>query len=110
MIVPTRHTDSLHQLTEREKLGWLHLYDEVIAALKKTIKPHGFNVGINIGRTAGAGIPGHIHLHIVPRWKGDINFMPVTANTKVVSESLQSIYQEITKALKSKSKGKQKSG
>src|SRR3990167_7459989 len=67
MVVPKRHVDSLAALSDREKLDWLALYDEVLAALKKALKPHGFNVGMNLGRVAGAGVPHHIHLHIVPR-------------------------------------------
>ena len=110
LIIPYRHTDSLHQLSDHEKLDWLRLYDETIVALKRTLKPNGFNVGINLGRIAGAGIPKHIHLHIVPRWKGDINFMPVTANTKVVSESLRSVYDEVKHALISAQKGKRQGG
>lgn len=99
MIVPKRHAASVEKLSDKEKLDWLHLYEEVQAALAKTMKPHGFNLGINLGRVSGAGIPGHIHLHIVPRWKGDSNFMPVTGSTKVISESLDSVYQILSRAL-----------
>jgi ATP adenylyltransferase len=60
--------------------------------MDKRFAPKGFNIGVNIGRTAGAGIPGHIHVHIVPRWEGDTNFMPVLGSTKVISESLESVY------------------
>lgn len=100
MVVPNRHVASVGQLSDREKLDWLALYEEVRRALKKTLKPNGFNVGINLGRVAGAGIPNHLHLHIVPRWKADINFMPVLADTKVISESLDSVYRLLTKELK----------
>ncbi len=99
LIVPMRHVDSVHALSNQEKLDWLALYDEVVAALKKTLKPQGFNVGINIGRMGGAGVPHHLHLHIVPRWKGDANFMPVIWETKVISESLESVYQTLSKSL-----------
>ena len=95
MIVPQRHVDSLHVLSDREKLDWLALYDETLAVMKKTLKPQGFNVGINVGRVGGAGVPHHLHLHIVPRWKGDMNFMPVIAGTKVISESLDSVYRAL---------------
>ena len=100
MIVPKRHLDSVHALTDEEKLDWLDLYDDVLSAIKKAMRPHGFNVGINIGRVGGAGVPHHLHLHIVPRWKGDSNFMPVISRTKVISESLDSVYKILTKNLK----------
>lgn len=100
LIVPKRHVDSVHALKDKEKLDWLGLYDSVLAAIKKTLRPHGFNVGINMGRVGGAGIPHHLHLHIVPRWKGDVNFMPVIGETKVVSESLDSVYETISGSLK----------
>jgi len=106
MIVPKRHVADLSKLHDREKLDWLKLHDEILAALKKTIKPHGFNVGINMGRIAGAGIPDHIHLHIVPRWLGDSNFMPIIGETKVVSESLESVYDALLTHLKKESTGK----
>ena len=100
MVVPNRHVNSLSKLKNPEKLDLLHLVDEMIEALEKSFKPHGFNLGINMGRAAGAGVPKHIHIHIVPRWKGDNNFMSVTADTKVVSESLDSAYKAISKTLK----------
>jgi ATP adenylyltransferase len=102
MIVPLRHVDSVHALTNREKLDWLDLYEEVRAAIKAKLKPHGFNVGINLGRVGGAGIPHHLHLHVVPRWRGDANFMPVISDTKVMSESLDSVYHVIRSKLKVK--------
>lgn len=101
MIVPKRHVDSLESLSDREKLDWLVLYQEILQTLKKTLRPQGFNVGMNIGIVGGAGVPHHLHLHIVPRWKGDTNFMPVLGETKVISESLDSVYQALQKNLKS---------
>lgn len=68
-------------------------------ALAKAMKPHGYNLGMNISDVAGAGVPDHIHWHIVPRWKGDVNFMPVVAGTKVISESLESAYEVLKQAL-----------
>ena len=110
MIVPSRHVDSVHALKDREKLDWLDLYEEVHLALKKVLKPHGFNIGINLGRVSGAGIPHHMHLHVVPRWKGDFNFMPVIGETKVISESLDSVYHALVRTLKSsKTKFRKKS-
>lgn len=110
MIIPLRHVDRVEKLTDAEKLDWLHLYEEVQAAMEKTIRPHGFNIGMNLGRVAGAGIPRHAHLHIVPRWKGDVNFMPSVAGVKVISESLDSAHQILSKALQPspKPRGKKK--
>ena len=64
----------------------------MVGILEKKIKPDGFNVGVNLGRVAGAGLPGHIHWHLVPRWNGDVNFMPVVADVKVIVQSLESLY------------------
>ena len=100
MVVPKRHTDSTRVLSEEEKLDWLALYEEIMTVLKRSLKPHGFNAGINVGRIAGAGVPHHLHLHIVPRWRGDDNFMPVLASTKVISESLDSVYRLLARNLK----------
>ncbi|HXV27515.1 MAG TPA: HIT domain-containing protein [bacterium] len=102
MIVPLRHVDSVHALKDREKLDWINLYEEVRLAMKKALKPHGFNVGMNLGRVGGAGVPHHMHLHVVPRWKGDVNFMPSLAETKVISESLESVYLSLHRRLKPK--------
>jgi len=78
----------------------MELLRETKDLLQTVLKPHGFNVGMNLGRIAGAGIPGHLHVHIVPRWKGDHNFMPVTAATKVISQSLSVIYKKLDDAYK----------
>jgi len=106
MIVPIRHVDSIHALGDREKVDWLNLVEEVREAIRKTMKPHGFNAGINMGRVGGAGVPHHLHFHLVPRWKGDVNFMPILAETKVVSESLESAYACISGGFKKKKKRK----
>lgn len=100
LILPKRHVDSVEKLNDQEKLDWLALYEEVKKVIQKKMKPNGFNLGINLGRAAGAGIPHHLHLHIVPRWKGDINFMPVISEIKIISESLDSVYQVLTQELK----------
>lgn len=73
-----------------------------MGALVKAMRPQGFNLGMNISDVAGAGVPDHIHWHIVPRWKGDVNFMPVMTGTKVISESLDSAYEVLSQALASK--------
>lgn len=104
LIVPRRHVADLAEMSAEEKLDLLSLCEEIQTAIRKRMRAHGFNVGLNLGAFAGAGIPEHLHLHIVPRWKGDANFMPVVARTKVISESLKSVYQEISGVLKSGSR------
>lgn len=89
MVVPFRHTGDLEKVPQGELREALDLVKRSIAALKKTSKPQGFNVGVNIGRVAGAGIERHVHFHVVPRWNGDTNFMPVLGETKIISEDLQ---------------------
>jgi ATP adenylyltransferase len=99
MIATRRHLASLAELTPEESLEVTEWLGRVEAALTREYKPHGFNMGINLGRVAGAGVLGHLHWHVVPRWRGDTNFMPVTANTKVLPESLDRTYERVVKAL-----------
>ena len=100
MAVPNRHVGNLEDLTEFEALELMTLTTESVRALKKALKPEGFNVGLNLERAAGAGIADHIHIHIVPRWNGDTNFMPVLGRTKVLSLGLETVYSKLKKALK----------
>ncbi|MBC8481990.1 MAG: HIT domain-containing protein [Planctomycetes bacterium] len=88
LIAPKRHVFGLEETSEEEMLEMMKLVRETKKALTLAIKPHGFNVGINLGRCAGAGLPGHLHIHVVPRWDGDTNFMAVCADTDVISQSL----------------------
>jgi ATP adenylyltransferase len=88
MIVPKRHLSAFSELTEQEMLEVMKKLKIAQAALVKTSNPHGFNIGANIGRVSGAGIEDHIHFHIVPRWNGDTNFMPVLGEVKVISQDL----------------------
>lgn len=92
MIVPNRHIKSLEQISEQELLSIHNTILKIKLALSKILKPDGFNIGINIGKTSGAGIAGHLHIHIVPRWLGDTNFMPVLSGTKIISQSLDELY------------------
>lgn len=108
LILPLRHVKDISQLTPEEKLDWLDLFNELTKAVQKKMRAQGFNAGINLGRVAGAGIPGHLHLHIVPRWKGDSNFMPVVAKTKVISESLESVYKILSAELSKRPASKKK--
>jgi len=89
MIVPYRHIADLAALTAAEQSEMMTLLGRCTTILTQQLKPHGFNIGMNLGRTAGAGIDDHLHFHIVPRWNGDTNFMPVTGHTKVLSQGLQ---------------------
>ena len=99
MIVPNEHIGDYSLVDEETALEMHKLLQFVLKALKKEYKAHGFNVGYNFGRPAGAGLEEHIHLHVVPRWNGDTNFMPVIARTKVISEDLFSTYDRVKKAL-----------
>ncbi len=99
MIVPYRHTATLSAWAPEEQQEMIQLADLCVNLLKKTMRPDGFNLGINMGLVGGAGIADHIHLHIVPRWNGDTNFMPVLSDTRVLSEGLQATYKELKAAL-----------
>lgn len=97
MIVPYEHIGSTENISSEESTEMWNLMNESIAILKKSFNPVGFNVGMNIGKAAGAGVIDHIHLHIVPRWEGDANFMPIIAKTDVVSYDINHIYNVLQK-------------
>ena len=88
LIAPARHIPDLNEASDDENLEMIKLIRESQKALFLAIEPHGFNVGMNFGRCAGAGLPGHLHIHVVPRWSGDTNFMAVCSDTDVISQSL----------------------
>ena len=92
MVVPNRHIASIEGIKEEEERELFFLIKASVKIIKKVIKPTGFNIGINLGEIAGAGVAGHLHFHIVPRWKGDTNFMPVISNSKVICQSLGELY------------------
>lgn len=100
LIVTNRHVDDLNKLKREERAEMFDLLEETRELLETVLHPHGYNIGINLGRAAGAGFPGHLHIHVVPRWKGDVNFMAVTAETKVISQSLNVLYNEMCHAYK----------
>lgn len=104
LIVPYRHVDDVSKMRGPERLEFFELLNCVKSLLDEVLKPEGYNVGINIGRAAGAGIPRHVHMHVVPRWNGDVNFIPVTANTKVISQSLDELQAALKKADKKRKK------
>jgi ATP adenylyltransferase len=95
MIAPYSHVGSLEELSEEERHGHFDIVSRSVEVLKEVFKPVGFNIGINIGSVAGAGVEGHVHTHVVPRWPGDTNFMPVIADVKVVSEALSETYKRL---------------
>ncbi len=98
MIVPYRHTDTLVTLEDPVLLELMHLTQQAIQVLQDLYKPQGFNVGFNIGRAAGAGIVEHIHLHVVPRWTGDTNFMTTLAQARVLPEALDVTFEKVRTA------------
>ncbi|HOV81360.1 MAG TPA: HIT domain-containing protein [Methanothrix sp.] len=99
MVVPYRHTASLAGWTGEEQQEMMELAALAVELLKRTMRPDGFNLGINMGAVGGAGVADHIHMHIVPRWNGDTNFMPVLSDTRVISEGLQATYRKLKGAL-----------
>ncbi len=97
MVCPFRHTSEYDELTIDELTESAELTKKCVLVLKEAFKPHGFNIGINQGKVAGAGIEEHLHIHIVPRWEGDFNFMPVTSQTKVIPQHLSTTYDTLLK-------------
>jgi ATP adenylyltransferase len=95
MAVPYKKTADLAALGENEIVELWNLVVHGQALLRKATRAHGFNVGLNLGECAGAGVTDHLHIHIVPRWKGDTNFMPVIAGTKTISEGLPALYDKL---------------
>ena len=100
MLVPRRHLPTLEGLKKDERLDLLDLLDRALAALRKAFHPQGFNIGLNVGKAGGAGIPDHAHIHIVPRWLGDTNFMPLLAEVKVIPDTLSNTHRTLTRFLK----------
>ena len=99
MVAPYLHTGDLATLPPEVGLDLLGLTQRAVAALTAEYRPDGFNIGMNLGRVAGAGLPDHLHMHVVPRWNGDTNFMPLTADTKVLPETLRETYARLKKVV-----------
>ncbi len=97
LVAPYRHVSGLDELTDAERLELMTLADALVRRLKETIHPDGFNLGLNLGKVAGAGLESHLHLHIVPRWNGDTNFMPILADTKVIPQALDDLWAQLTR-------------
>jgi ATP adenylyltransferase len=100
MIAPYRHIGDIESLDDAEALNLVNVIKKSIAALREAYSPQGYNVGLNLGRVAGAGVEGHLHVHIVPRWGGDTNFMPITGGAKVLPEDLRSTWEKLREAFR----------
>ena len=92
LVAPLAHKGRLDELSTDELLDGVEAVRRFVAILGRSMSPHGFNVGLNLGKAAGAGLPGHLHWHVVPRWDGDTNFMPVVGDARVIVQSLDALY------------------
>jgi ATP adenylyltransferase len=101
LVLPTRHVGEVEDVKPEEAAEIFELLQRGVAVLREVSEPHGFNVGLNLGRPAGAGIPEHLHWHVVPRWSGDTNFMPVVADTRVLPELLDETYEKLAPRFRS---------
>jgi ATP adenylyltransferase len=100
MVAPRAHKGELEGFTGPEREELFELVVRMEGLLRKTLSPHGFNIGLNVGRAAGAGVPGHLHVHIVPRWNGDTNFMTTVGHAKVIPQALLTTYDRLQKAVR----------
>lgn len=98
LVVPLAHKSRPDELSDAESLDLQHTLARMIRVIEAKMSPDGFNVGLNLGAAAGAGLPGHLHWHLVPRWNGDTNFMPVLTDTKVIVQSLDALWQLLSNA------------
>ncbi len=110
MVVPYRHVPSLEDLTREELSEMIIAVKAVLEATRREYKPHGFNVGVNIGEAAGAGIAGHVHIHVVPRWCGDANFTFTVGGVKVLPETLDRTYERLKPVVEEACKNKCRPG
>jgi ATP adenylyltransferase len=92
LVAPRAHKGRLEELSAAEVLETMNSLSRMVQLLDRVMHPDGYNLGLNLGRAAGAGLPGHLHWHVVPRWNGDTNFMPILADTKVIVQSLDALY------------------
>jgi ATP adenylyltransferase len=99
LVAPREHKGQFSELDDAELLELMKQIARMTGILDLAMHPDGYNIGLNLGRAAGAGLPGHLHWHIVPRWQGDTNFMPVFSDTKVISQSLDALYDVLLKGL-----------
>ena len=99
LVAPRLHRARLDQLGREERLELSEGVGQMVGLLEKVLAPHGFNIGLNLGQAAGAGLPGHLHWHIVPRWNGDTNFMSTLASIRVIPQSLEALWEALTEEL-----------
>lgn len=99
LIAPLAHKGEIEQLDDAEMLECMQVLQQMTSAMKRCLAPEGFNIGLNLGKVAGAGLPGHLHWHIVPRWSGDTNFMTVVADATVIPQSLQALFELLKETL-----------
>ncbi|MFH0826744.1 MAG: HIT domain-containing protein [Candidatus Omnitrophota bacterium] len=102
MVAPIRHVRDMSQLKDEELLDLMRALEKAKRLLGKVLEPEGYNIGINISKAGGAGITGHLHIHIVPRWTGDTNFMPILSDTKIISQSLEELVKRLKHAQSNK--------
>jgi ATP adenylyltransferase len=95
LVAPVRHVSSLDALTGEEKLDLITMVERAVGILTKVMNPGGFNIGLNLGRIAGAGVEDHIHFHVVPRWSGDTNYMTVVGDVRVIPEHIRATYEKL---------------
>lgn len=98
LVAPVDHEGDLTKLSTERAAALMHAVQWSAAVLQGELKPHGINIGANMGTASGAGVPDHLHIHLVPRWNGDTNFMPVLAEVKVISENLHTMWERLGKA------------
>jgi ATP adenylyltransferase len=101
LVAPLRHEGRLEALSAEEQVELSQTLSRLVGVLREAIHAEGFNIGLNLGRAAGAGVPGHLHWHIVPRWNGDTNFMPCVAGVKVIPQALDALWDLLLAALRS---------
>ena len=99
LVAPQAHKGELHQLDSDEILETQQTMARLVSVMREIMKPDGFNIGLNLGKAAGAGLPGHLHWHLVPRWNGDTNFMTIVSDTRVIVQSLDEFYTLLTERL-----------
>jgi len=102
LVAPKQHVGRLGDLGPEVHLELSQTITRMVEALERTLRPHGFNVGLNLGQAAGAGLPGHLHWHVVPRWNGDTSFMPVVAGVNVIPQALEALWEMLTAELGSR--------
>ncbi|MDR2721120.1 MAG: HIT domain-containing protein [Puniceicoccales bacterium] len=95
LVISQKAVSDIDELSETERMDFFITIAKAESVLKKALSPDGFNIGMNIGSAAGAGIPKHLHCHVVPRWNGDTNFMPIVANTKVLAQSQRTMFERL---------------